>query len=191
MNCSRCLAALLVAALCMCECVCLFFLFAVQFYFHWFPILFFRLCIYRLSAFALNSRRNARLLNSKRLVLFTQQISQNILSEYVPFKSLYLQKNISQITNIKNQKPNAIKKWKDRKHHNLQISVKDWLCLRGAINECSKESNWNLKNVFISDVRKPSNARTQTYTSEQKREVERKKQRKRNRNNRSKFLRKF
>lgn len=65
---------------CVCVWLCItFFLFAVQFYFHWFPILFFRVCIYRLSAFALNARHNARLLNSKRLVLFTQQISQNIL----------------------------------------------------------------------------------------------------------------
>lgn len=128
-------------------------------------------CIYRLSAFAWNARPILRFLNSKRLVLFTQPFQKRFLKEHVLFKLLYL-KNISQITNIKNPKTKWHEEMKRVKHHNLQISVKDWLCLRGAINECSKESNWNCIYIYLYlYVRCTKPIQTRTNNSKQKRKI--------------------
>lgn len=136
-------------------------------------------CIYRLSAFAWNARPILRFLNAKRLVLFTQPFQKRFLKEHVLFKLLYL-KNISQITNIKNPKTKWHEEMKRVKHHNLQISVKDWLCLRGAINECSKESNWNCIYIYLYlYVRCTKPIQTRTNNSKQKRKIKKNQQQQR------------
>lgn len=156
----------------------------------WFPILFF--CIYH-SVCILGKCSPICACWTQNV----WAASQNCATKCVLFKCYYFEwkKNttiyvyISQITNIKNRNQIAgtwsewalahtPKKESQCSQENIkkrahtpqfsEISVKDWLCLRGAINECAKESNWKRKIYVISQYtlhNKRKNNHTNFYVS--------------------------